>query len=132
MAATVFITQLREAGLRVKLVSLARKSITGVHGLTLHPDFTLEQVRTLASKAISIIIPSRLPGSKQLENDPRLPDFFNQAYKSGAQFIIGQQLDNLDLIDLNLLSSDKENITVYPDDDEDLVGFARQLAISLS
>ena len=118
--------------MRVKLVSLARQRITGIHGLTLHPDFTLEEVLSLASKAIGIIIPCGLLGTKQLENDPRLADFFSQARESGAQFVIGQQLNTTDNVDLNLLLPQKNHLATYPDDDEDLVGFARQMAVSLS
>lgn len=132
LTATVFITQLRKAGLRVKLVSLTRQRLTGIHGLTLHPDFTLEQALSLASKAIGIIIPCGLLGSKQLENDLRLSDFFDQAHESGAQFVIGQQLSTTDNTDIKILLQEKKQFNTYPDDDEDLVGFARQMAISLS
>ena len=132
LTATVFITQLREAGLRVKLVSLTRQRITGIHGVTLHPDFTLKEALSLASKAIGIIIPCGLRGTKQLENDPRLADFFGQAHKSGAQFVIGHQLNTTDNTDLQILLPQNDHLRTYPDDDEDLVGFARQIAISLS
>ena len=132
VSATVFVTELREIGLRVKLVSFNRTRITGTHGLTLHPDLTLEQILPLANKAISIIIPCGSLGTKQLENDPRLASFFRQAHESGAQFVIGQQLNRSYLVDINLLPPEKNNITIYPDDKEDLIGFARQLAISLS
>ena len=129
LAATVFVTQLREAGLRVKLISLTRRRITGVHGLALLPDFTLEQVLALASRAIGVIIPCGLLGSKQLENDPRLAGFFRQAYESGAQFVIGQ-IENLTDTEL-FPPSMSQNLTIYPDG-EDLVAFARQMAKSLS
>ena len=132
LAAAVFVTELREIGLRVKLVSFDRTRIRGTHGLTLHPDLTLEQALFLANKAIAVIIPSGSLGTKQLENDPRLAGFFHQAHQSGAQFVIGQQLNVSYLVDLNLLPPEKNNIITYPDDNEDLVGFARQLAISLS
>lgn len=132
LPAAIFVTELREVGLRVKLVSFERTRITGTHGLTLYPDVTLEQVLFLGHQAISIIIPCGPLGSKQLENDPRLYRFFRQAYESGAQFVIGQQLNTSYLADINLLPPEQDSVITYPDDSEDIVIFARQLAISLS
>ena len=128
LPATTFVIQLRKAGLRVKLVSLARRRITGTNGLALLPDFTLEQVLPLAKKATSIIIPCGSFGAKQLDNDPRLNDFFQQAHESGAQFIIGQIPD---FTEMQLFPKSMSDVSTYPDD-EDLVPFARQLAKSLS
>jgi transcriptional regulator GlxA family with amidase domain len=128
LAATAFVTELREAGLKVKLVSFDRARITGNHGLTLVPDLTLEQILPLASKTISVIIPSGSLGAKLLENDPRLADFFRQAHSSGAQFVIGQASN---LTNMNFFPPSIDNITTYPDR-EDLIPFARQLATSLS
>ena len=81
----------------------------------------------MAKKTIAIIIPCGALGSKQLDNDPRLPDFFCQAHQSGAQFIVGQIPD---LADMTLFRPCLSHITTYPDD-EDLVEFARQTAKSL-
>lgn len=127
LPATTFVIQLRKVGLRVKLVSLDRRRITGTNGLALLPDFTLEEILPLARKAIAIIIPCGSFGVKQLDNDPRLSDFFQQAHESGAQFIIGH-IPNL--AEMNLFPKSISDLTVYPDD-EDLVEFARQLTKSL-
>ena len=124
LAAIVFVTQLREAGLRVKLVGLARQRTRGTHGVTLVPDLTLEQVLPLANKAIGVIIPCDSLGSPQLLNDPRLEDFFAQAGR--AKFVIGQT-SNLAFDSLFPPLSDHQ-IVIYPDH-EDLVAFARQMAI---
>jgi hypothetical protein len=129
LAASIFVTQLRKAGLRVKLVSLARQTITGTQGLTLLPDLTLEQALPLAKKAIGVIIPCGPLGAKQLENDPRLDGFFKNAHANNARFVIG---DSCNVADTKLFPpaiSDK--ITIYPGH-EDLLGFAHQLAISFS
>ena len=132
VSAAIFVTELREIGLRVKLVSFNRTRITGTHGLTLYPDLILEQALPLANKTIAVIIPCGSLGTKPLENDPRLADFFHEAYESSAQFVIGQQLKTSYLADINLLPPEQDVVITYPDDSEDLVVFARQLAISLS
>lgn len=129
LAATVFLTQLREAGLRVKLVSLARQSTTGTYAVTLVPDLTLEQALPLANKAKGVIIPCGSLAPPQLLNDPRLEDFFRQAQAGGAKFVMGQT-SNLAFDSLFPPLSDHQ-IVIYPAD-EDLVSFARQLAILLS
>ncbi len=128
LVATIFVTQLREAGLRVKLVSLARQRTTGTHGMTLVPDLTLEQVLPLANKAIGVIIPCGSLGTPQLLNDPRLEDFFRQAQAKGAKFVMGQTSNFQNSL---FPPSSSNNIVIYPDY-EDLVGFARQMAILLS
>ncbi len=43
VAATIFVAELRQAGLRVKVVSLTRRRVNGGHGLALLPDLTLEE-----------------------------------------------------------------------------------------
>ena len=129
LPATAFVTELREVGLRVKLVSFDRQRIRGIHGLTLHPDLSLEQALPLADKAVAVIIPSGSLGPTRFENDPRLRDFFGKAAQAGAKFVIGHTSN---LANSKLFSpSIKNNILIYPDH-EALVEFARQLASSLS
>lgn len=130
LAATVFVTELREVGLRVKLVSFNRQKITGTHGLTLHPDFTLDQALPLARDAIAVIIPCGSLGAKQLEEEPYLVDFFRQAHANNAQFVMGH-VNTSNLADMDLFPPAMSNhISTYPEN-EDLVNFARQMAASL-
>lgn len=131
LAATVFVTELREVGLRVKLVSFDRRRISGTYGLSLLPDFTLDQVLPLASKAIGVIIPCGSLGAKQLEEEPHLVDFFRQAHANNAQFVMGN-FNRSKLAEMKLFPTAVSNhISIYPEN-EDLVKFARQLAVSLS
>ena len=44
VTATVFITELRKAGLRAKLVGLTRQQTSGAYGLALAPDFKSHHV----------------------------------------------------------------------------------------
>ncbi|NJN98486.1 MAG: DJ-1/PfpI family protein [Anaerolineales bacterium] len=55
--ATIFVTELREAGLRVKVVGATPAPISGLHGLALVPDLTLDQALTLLAQVICLIIP---------------------------------------------------------------------------
>lgn len=127
--ATIFTTQLRDVGLRVKVVGLSYKKMPGMNGLVLHPDFTLEKALPLANKAISVIIPSGLIGIQSLKNDLRLFNFFSQANHNQAQFVIG----DLVLPTLNkyrLFPPSVNHLNVYPKG-EKLFGFASQFATSL-
>jgi len=129
-AAVVFVTKLREAGLRVKVVGLSRQQARGAHGLVLVPDLTLEQVLPLAAQTIALIIPCSLRIARRLKNDPRLRELFELFYANKAQIVIGH-LNGLKSDNLGLFSLTCRDVTVYPGD-ENLIPFARELAGSLS
>ncbi|NJN97524.1 MAG: DJ-1/PfpI family protein [Anaerolineales bacterium] len=76
---TAVVTQLRQAGLLVKVVGLTPGQISGAHGLTLVPDLTLGKALTLASQVIGVIIPSASADSPALRNDPRLAELLERA-----------------------------------------------------
>jgi hypothetical protein len=124
--ATILITELREAGLRVKVVGLTPRQIGGAHGLALVPDLTLDQALPLASQAICLIIPSTTPWSKQLNNDPRIRQFIEQASSSQTKFVVSMWEEPIQA-GLALPTTVRENVMVYPET-EDLVKFARQIA----
>jgi putative intracellular protease/amidase len=130
VSATVFVTTLREAGLRVKIVGLSSQRMGGVHGLALIPDLTLDQALPLARKAICLIIPCASHGIRRLKNDPRLRKFCDRAYANKAKFILGQ-LSDTEIVDLNLFSSSLTDVIIYPES-ENLVVFARDVAGLLS
>jgi hypothetical protein len=129
VTASVFITELRAAGLRVKVVGLVPQRIRGSHGLALVPDLTLDQALVLAHKSRCVIIPYAAPGIKRLKNDPRLSEFFQQAHLNQAIFVLGK-LSGTDMAALGLPPSFSEYTVAYPES-EDLVAFARELAGSL-
>ncbi|MCL4298041.1 MAG: DJ-1/PfpI family protein [Anaerolineae bacterium] len=127
-AATIFVSELRKAGLRVKVVGLTRQQTKGAHGLGLIPDITLEQALSLAGHTACIILPCALPVIQHLKNDPRLHDFFIRADANQARFVLGQ-LDDTDLTDLGLALTTRQ-VLMYPES-EDLIEFAREVASSL-
>lgn len=130
MAAIAFVTQLREAGLLVKVVGLNLKQIVGAHGLALVPDLTMDQALLLASQAIGVIIPTARDSSRGFSNDPRLRQFFELASSNQAKFFSGGWAKTRPA-GLDLPASVEGKITIYPED-EDIVKFARQIAAQLS
>jgi hypothetical protein len=130
MIATTFVTELREAGLLVKVVGLSLKQITGAHGLALIPDLTLDQALLLVPQAICVIIPTARIRSKRLNNEPRLRQFFEQASSNQAEFIAGKW-PKIRPAGLDLPASVEEKVIIYPET-EDMVKFARKLAKLLS
>lgn len=128
--ATIFITELRQAGLRVKIVGITPRPILGTHGLGLIADLTLDQALPLAAQARCIIIPLPAPDLHRLKNDPRLQQFFDLAHQNQASFVVGPlkgvALHELELFPVSALDA----ILVYPER-EPLLGFARELPRSL-
>jgi hypothetical protein len=129
-AATIFVTELREAGLRVKVVGLTPPPVRGARGLALTPDLTLEQALPLASQAICLVIPCASPGLRRLNNDPRLGELFRLVRSHNAKFVVGQ-LRESDIAEFDLFSPAGDGVFIYPGR-EDLVAFARKLAGLLS
>lgn len=121
-AATIFVTEMRQAGWRVKVVGLSARQSGGIYGLALIPDLTLEQVLPLAPYATCLIIPCTPLSIRQLKNDPRIQSFLEQAYSHQASFVVGP----VDAKELETILPTAE-FTIYPDS-ENLVDFARHLA----
>jgi hypothetical protein len=130
MVATAFVTELREAGLLVKVVGVTLRQISGAHGLALIPDLTLDQALSLAAQATCIVIPSRIGRRKRLSDDPRLRQFFEQASSNQARFITGRWYKT-GLAGLELPASVEGTVNIYPEM-EDIVKFAREIAEQLA
>lgn len=125
--ATIFITELRRAGLQVKLIGLTRRRSNGAYGLALVPDLTLEEVRSTSDRTTCMIVPYTSTGNKRLRNDPRLSEFFERAHANEARFISGP----LDQADLAMFPADIDKVIVEPGS-EDLIKVARELSRSLA
>lgn len=123
--ATTFVTQLRQAGLLVKVVGLTPGQIRGAHGLILTPDLMLSKAVSLAARAICVIIPAAGGDLNCLKNDPRLLEFFRLARSNRAKFVVGA-LNETDFKHLELLPLASEDVLTYPESDE-LVEFVRQV-----
>jgi hypothetical protein len=124
--AAIFVTKLRDAGLRVKVVGLTPHELDGAHGLALVPDLSLDQALPLASRAIGVIIPATLSGLKRLQNDPRVRQFFQQADHHRAYFVLGS-VNKADVMGLGWLPVSVDRVICYPSF-EDLMMFTQGLA----
>ena len=85
---TVFVAELREAGVRVKVVGVHGRRMTSAYGLHMDADMTLGQALPLAYNTIGVIIPGSQTHLRSFETDPRLLDFISQAQANGALFVI--------------------------------------------
>lgn len=89
VVAVVFVAELRQAGLRVKLVGLPGPSFVGLHGLPLTPDLTLDEALALVERAACIVVPCDSPALLRLSNDPRLNELLEQVEARGGQLVAG-------------------------------------------
>lgn len=88
-AAAIFVSVLREAGVRVKVVGLSAQRAVGAHGLALVPDMTLEQALPLAGRAVCVVVPADGVSTQAVGQDPRLREFLGSTATHGARFIVG-------------------------------------------
>ena len=119
--ATIFVTELRQAGLRVKVIGLTRHQIKGSHGLVLVPDLTLAQVQPLLPQTTHFIIPTTLAFMQHLQNDPCLAAFFEQVDQHQIPILVGGDGRETTMFL-------KSTITIFPTDSEALVEFVRGMS----
>lgn len=126
IAATIFVTQLRDAGLRIKVVSPMQQKMPGEYGVALFADYTINRALRYASRAISVIIPSGLKGIEVLQ-DVRFFELFQKAHLNKAKFFISDmpkaKLDELELFPASMKPDD---FIIYPEHHQ-LVEFVRQI-----
>jgi len=75
-----FLASLRETGLPVSLVSLTAGLVTGLHGLTIRPDQTMEQV-VLDLPGRMVIVPDGQQCVSALLADPRVHRLLNSTVR---------------------------------------------------
>lgn len=120
MAAVTFVSELRQAGLRVKVVGLTQRPISGANGLVLTPDLGLAQALPLAKQALGLIMPCPLNVVQQLWHDPRLADFIAQIRAEGGRLISGPGEGAAE----EVAEAVGEAVLIYPEHEE-LVRFVR-------
>jgi putative intracellular protease/amidase len=128
--AVIFVTELRNAGIRVKVVGLTAQRISGTHGIALVPDISLEEAVAAAAQASAVILPGTVRSLKRLRDDPRLGILFRQAQANGAVMVVSA-FDEQDLPALAPFVWERNQIMIYPAS-EDLAGFVRDLTNFLS
>lgn len=87
VAAAVFVTSLRSAGVRVKLVSLSRQLACGSHGLGLVPDLSLEDALPIARDALCVVLPCGSSYIPRLALDPRVRELLVLAQANHATVV---------------------------------------------
>jgi hypothetical protein len=88
VAATIFVTELRQAGLRVKVVGLDGTLPVGMNGLALAPDIPLSKALLFAGRTSCIIVPCPASRWPWLQQDPRLLELLLQSQQAGALLVI--------------------------------------------
>ncbi len=127
---TICATELRRAGLHVKIVGLTGLQASGLHGVALAADVALGQVQPLTKKTLAIVIPCDVTILQRAEDDPRLRDFFRQAITPDVRLIVERPevITNSSLQGLAISPSQ----VVYYATAMDLIEFAQTTAISLA
>lgn len=87
--AALFVTEMRAAGLRTRLVSLGRRVAAGSHGLALVADWTLEEALAQRQDVACLVIPAQMEGWQRLINDPRVNILFDRLASGRAALVIG-------------------------------------------
>ncbi len=128
--ATIFVTELRQAGLLVKVVGLTLRQTSGAHGLALLPDFSLDQALSLATQTVCLIIPGPVQRYHRPAHDPRLDQFFEGVGANQAHFVLNV-LPNARAVTLGAFAPPPERVIPYPDRLEEIIQFAKELAMML-
>lgn len=128
--ATIFATELRRAGLHVKIVGLRGLQASGIHGVVLATDLALGQALPLTKKTTALVIPCNVTILQRAEDDPRLRDFFKQAIRDNVRLIVEcpEVVERSSLQDLPISPSQ----LAYYSTATDLIEFARTTAVSLA
>lgn len=111
----IFVSELRAAGLLVKLVGLSGLHAGGIHGLALTPDMTLSQALPLARLASCVVIPCPPSTLHRLAGDPRLQEFLLAAQAHHATLIVDDiERSLLDEIGIHPSAKLARDIFIYP------------------
>lgn len=86
--AVIFVSELRAAGLCVKVVGLEGRPTAGAHGLVIAPDVALSQLPRLAPRAAGIVMPCCLDRMLHYAHDPRLVHFLQEAQRRQVCFLV--------------------------------------------
>lgn len=89
--AALFVTELRQAGLRVKVVGLNGRSPRGAHGLSIVPDWTVTQAQNCLESINLIVLPCDTNLWHRVANDPRVTQLIDTVQANGGELIVSEQ-----------------------------------------
>lgn len=118
--ATIFVTELRRAGVRVKVIGSTRRQSKGTYGLAIAPDLTLAEAEPLLTQTTHFIIPTTLSAVRRLTNDPCLAAFLEQVDQHQIPVLAGGAVSEPGLFL-------KSTVTIFPAGSKALVEFARRI-----
>lgn len=87
--AALFVTEMRAAGLRTRLVSLGGRVAAGSHGLALVADWSLEEALAHRQDVACLVIPAAKEGWQRLTNDPRVNTLMDRLTSGDAALVVG-------------------------------------------
>lgn len=90
-AAVHFITHLRQAGRRVKLVALHNPCAKGKHGITVTADLTLDEALGQTYSVSQIFVPCTESRFAQLCVDPRLEKLVNLVREKAGEVLFREE-----------------------------------------
>lgn len=93
LVACTFVTVLRRAGLRVKLVGVSGRRNKGASGLTLTPDLSLREALPLASHAAAVVIPCNGETLRRMVADIQVVTLLENAGSGQGRLVV--QADSL-------------------------------------
>lgn len=136
-AATIFVTVLRQAGRRVKVVGLDGELPVGMNGLALAPDIPLSKALPYATRTACVIVPCHAGQWPRLQHDPRLLDLIQDSQRTGGILVVeakhherpAEWTNAVEAL-MERIKSTVPSIKMYPPDEE-LTCFARNLANDL-
>jgi hypothetical protein len=85
--ATRFVSELRDAGIGVKIVGLAGRFALGRRRVAIGIDLTLEEALALSCEVDCLILPCEARVLQEAENDPRLVRLYQQVQRGGGFFV---------------------------------------------
>lgn len=88
LVACTFVTVLRRAGLRVKLVGVSGRRNRGAYGLALTPDLPLHEALPLASHVAAVVIPCAGTRIKELLADIQVYGLLEVLASASADFVV--------------------------------------------
>lgn len=86
--AGIAVSELREAGLPVKVVGQARQAIRGAHGLMIQPDLSLDQALSSSRDISNLFIIGDRGWPYRLGRDPRIGRLVDEVTKTGNTIIL--------------------------------------------
>jgi hypothetical protein len=129
-AAALFVTGLRGAGLRVWVVGVSGKRISGAHGLRLLADLALDEALPLAPQALCVAIPCTAQTLAHFLHDPRLRAFLQHAVQETIPLYLAAAAPG-EADALTVLALPAATINYYPAG-EALLSFIQAVAVQFA